>query len=562
MSRSSLYRCARLADCREDIASLRTRSPVVLVGSFISTYAPTSLPSGIAVCDSLWRLLFGTHWPTWLEADFWRMPFESLIQCYPDRPSISCIVRRLFAAHTPNPVHRALADGLASGTLSSVITTNYDCALEACGPGFVPITTEADYDSWRQTTPAACFKIHGTATEGLEGSLVCDLASEGRLPVWKRELLHTLIAERTVIILGYSGRDFDICPELADAHVPLDLVWLQRSRRDLVPNAVRALERRKGLLVLGDLVEFLTTLLDQPLNAERVPVTWDARPHFPNDVIVEWRSNILDWMACATLLRSTPAPHDDIARIRREAALGGHTGRYRDAARAFERANKVASVLRQERLGFQLQSAGAWFIYGRYHRAWRYLRTVERSLQRSGDQDLLLTTLELRMIMYMRLAQLARLLRSSRLLTHAQDQSRPAYETARPLLEALGAWGRLAALRQNAERIGIAVEKDLALPAAQGYSSLGQPAMDVITKRDWLRTGTMTSVKERVGRSCITKAERYGWDHEAWKFHWILLCRGTERHRMRHFAGWCRHFWKTQYPPLGRLFQLWNNTPE
>jgi len=408
VSPSPLYRCVRLADCRREIASLCKRQPVLLLGSFISTYAPTSLPSGIAVCEGLWRLLFGKRWPDWFEADFWRVPFESLMQCYPDRTSVPHVVRGLFAAHTPNPLHRATADGLANGALSSIITTNYDCALEACTTtGFSPITTEADYDAWRRSTTSPCFKIHGTATEGFEGSLICDLASEGRLPRWKRDLLHALLAGRTVIVLGYSGRDFDICPELADADIPLDLIWLQRSRRSLVPNAARALNHRKGLLVLGDLVEFLTTLLDQPLIAERLSLPWDASEHFPKDVIMEWRSNILDWMACATLLRNAPKPHDDVARSRRNAALGGHTGRYRDAARAFEQATRLPALSRQERLAFQLQAAGAWFIYGRYGKAWRALRASEGLLQGPVDEELLLTTLELRLIMYMRLSQVS-----------------------------------------------------------------------------------------------------------------------------------------------------------
>jgi hypothetical protein len=85
--------------------------------------------------------------------------------------------------------------------------------------------------------------------------------------------------------------------------------------------------------------------------------------------------------------------------------------------------------------------------------------------------------------------------------------------------------------------------------------------MDVITKRDWMRSGEMTPLKERIALCCIRKAEQYGWEHEAWKFHWILLWRGDRRNRRLHLIGWWKHFKKTQYPPLGRLFQVIVNLP-
>jgi len=299
------YRCVRIGACRDELARLPERRPVVLVGSFVSVYPPTSLPFGMAVCAGLWDFIFGAGWPEWLKADFGRLPFESLMECYPDRGAVPRIVCGIFGSDVSNPVHQALARALQSGTLSSIITTNYDRALEACRnseSAFLPVTTEADFNSLHEETLPACYKIHGTAAEGLEGTLVCFLGREGRLQGWKRKLLLSLLTDRTLVVIGYSGRDFDICPELADADIPLDIVWLQRNRRPPQANAVRALDRRKGTLVIGDLLDFLRAVLGSPITADnpaRQP--WDPRPYFDARLVPQWQRNILDWMACATL---------------------------------------------------------------------------------------------------------------------------------------------------------------------------------------------------------------------------------------------------------------------
>jgi hypothetical protein len=84
--------------------------------------------------------------------------------------------------------------------------------------------------------------------------------------------------------------------------------------------------------------------------------------------------------------------------------------------------------------------------------------------------------------------------------------------------------------------------------------------MDVIMKRDWIRSGRwrLTPEKERMALEIIAKAEHYGWHHEAWKLNWILLFRGTG-HKMQYFRSWRKHFRATQYPRFARLLQLFLN---
>lgn len=575
MSTAKAYRIARVSDSGSEIQTWRQRGLVCLAGSLVSTYIPTSFPNGADITEGLWNFIFGDSWPPWLKRDFKLLPFEALMQCYPDRSTLPRIVTRLFQNATPNLIHKRLGAGLIGGTIEGLITTNYDTAFETCVAGrseIRTITTHEDADAYRSTPtavrPRSIFKIHGTALDGMESTLVCDLNAEGRIPRWKRELLLDLVGGRTVVVIGYSGRDFDICPELADAEVAVNVIWLQRSRRNLQPSAERVLEKRRGLLMIGDLLPFLGVITGESISAGQPIVNWRADGYFDCASIPEWRRRILDWIACPTLLKRLPIgeARGQIGALVEHAALAGHVGRYYSGACKLQQVVRIPGLSRGDRLSAEITAAESWFIYGRYWRAWRMLRHIELRLTDDPvDDHLHVLAAELRMMMNMRVAQLAERFHLMKLQHHIRHKSLLPYGRALPALENKGAWRRLATLRQNAERIGIAGTTGLPLPAAKGYASLGLISMDVIAKRDWIRSGEMTPAKHWIANCCIRKAEQYGWDHEAWKFHWILLWSGLSatRHfsRTEHFFGWLKHFWKTQYPPLGRMLQLLNNFP-
>jgi len=76
----------RLQDLTEqDFSEILASKPVFLVGSFISTFSPTNLPSGQHICSEFFDLIFGSaepklrqKWPGWLKKDFDLIPFEAL----------------------------------------------------------------------------------------------------------------------------------------------------------------------------------------------------------------------------------------------------------------------------------------------------------------------------------------------------------------------------------------------------------------------------------------------------------------------------------------------------
>jgi hypothetical protein len=544
----------------------RRTGMVLLVGSYVSTFPPTSLPTGKATSESLWQLILSPNEVQALREDLQGVPFEAIMQCYPNKKVVKSIIRRLYSATRPNQVHRCVVSSLRLGKLQGLITTNYDLAFDALAKAraddIVVVYDEATLRRYRDSQCAvpdakACFKIHGTADEIAENTIVCDLEAEGRLKDWKREFLYEMVRGRTLVVVGYSGCDFDICPELAGFTKQERVVWLQPSRKSLQPNAERVLNTTSGMLVEGDLEDFLRVTLDPVLTVPTpLPRPVDLTSYFDPILTQGWRQEVLSWMGCGKLLSdclSDNAP----SKFRR--IVYAHMGLYRNSVEEITSTLRAATGGTEDQLRLQIDLAGAQFMYGQHVKGWYTLRRVERSLQSAhpGLEDLQALAFETKLMMYMRVEQAARQFRQAWLTRLVKKRAKSLYDTARPILETMGAWGRLQALQQNAERIGVARTDGLSLPYRQGYRSLGLVSMDVIAIRDWVRTKPwkLTPEKERAARDCIAKAEKYGWHHEAWKFHWILLCRGRGD-KIRHVRGWWEHFWRTQYSPLARLFHL------
>ena len=541
----------------------RDKGIVVIAGSYISIFAPTNLPSGTMVCEELWNMIFGPKFPEWLKRDFRRVPFEAVMQCYPHRTHLGSIVSRMFWRDLGNPIHTHLSESLEKGSIAAVITTNYDLGFESClarFPGTTIVDDEETLEKHRAKTsgptPKMCFKIHGTVSK--EETLVYDLEKEGRLKEWKKSLLAELVKDKVIIAIGYSGRDFDICPELSESTHQAHVVWLQPRWRDVSPNAKRVLKRSSATLVEGDLIPFLERVLDIQIGScHRIPLQWNPREYFDDSVVKQWRVNILDWMACGSLglveMASLICKRTDLLKM--EAAMYGHVGRYRDVVKTLHSMLDEQGLTEREKAEIRIEMALRNFIYGRQLQAWNSIRRLEKktpALSSSIGTQLM----EAKMTMLMRAVYFTQ--RSAWLTRRVRAVAQQIYDKLRPELEQDGAWRRLQGLQQNAERIGIAYMGGLPLPSKEGYASLGLVSMDAITKRDQLR-GLPWKLDIRrlvLARTCLLKAERYGWEHEAWKLNWILVWRGGGKRRYRHLIGWLTHFLNTQYPVLMRFFQL------
>jgi hypothetical protein len=238
----------------------------------------------------------------------------------------------------------------------------------------------------------------------------------------------------------------------------------------------------------------------------------------------------------------------------------GHAGRYRDVIGELSR---FAAVTRGgppgEHCKAEISLALAWFMYGAHLRGVCRLRRAGRLLRRHGltDDDMATTFAEAKLVMMMRMAQVARWTRMGWLLRWVQRECAGIYEPALRYLQRVGAWDRLQALQHNAERIGIARTDQLPLPARKGYDCLGLVSMEVIAARDQMRKPPWRLSQERIaeGEKGIDASDRYGWTAEEWKLHWILAWRGDICDAWPHLRQAWRGFWKTQYSLGARLLQ-------
>jgi hypothetical protein len=545
---------------------------VVLAGSYISTFAPCNLSMGNEVSPYIWSILFdpvnsgGVAWPLWLQHDFLRLPFEVLTHCYPDALNIKRAVQRAFGTANYNPVHRLLAEELRTGRIRGILTTNYDMCLDAALEHTNGLFTIWDKPSWENNpqvladTSKPYWKIHGSAHAA--DSLIVDLGGEARMAEWKQTLLAQLVRNRALLVIGYGGRDFEICPELAYSVHPRYVVWLDRNR-EVTPNAKRVLMEQEGTLVVGDLKH----LLEKLFHFDATGLTRNAAPlDLPVDprLLREWRIRLLDWMACGRLmLRELDTLSSPRMRAALTASAYGHIGRYRDGIRTIEVEARNPALPRHDQLQLQLSAASSWFIYGAHVKGWRRAGSIERAVAAERFSDLRVPVAECKLMMLMRFRQLARIARLSFVAERIRRFAATLHDETRKALEAEGNLAGLQALRLNAQRIGLLASGEMALPPIEGYASLGAIGMLSLAVRDAVRTQGPWRLLPDQKNAClwsIRNAHRYGWTHEEWKFRWILLVRGGGYLRVRHVAAWWKAFHRTQYNWLGRVFQIVNAT--
>ncbi len=221
-----------------DLDVSQLRNATLLVGSMISADQETGMASGIAVSNELIKRLCSgclSHAPATfgltasardrIEAIAQDTPFEVALQHYPDDVHLQGTLIAECTAGIPNRYHRALSEAAQKGYISNVITTNYDLYIEKSDPSWNVVVDESDLGPARLASPGAhlLFKIHGCTSR--RGTMAYRLAQEGRLPPWKQDLLLSLVDGQDVVVIGYSGRDFDVCPVLLRSNYRR-LIWL------------------------------------------------------------------------------------------------------------------------------------------------------------------------------------------------------------------------------------------------------------------------------------------------------------------------------------------------
>ena len=568
----------------QELEELKWSRPVLFLGSHISTYPLTNLPSGGQVGEHIYRRLFsgkhpvtGEAWPKWLEKDFWKVPFEGIWQCYPDENAVKNLIVRLFSRETPNPFHKQVARALDTGEVSAVITTNYDLAMDALNTSrhVEVVKCEADYSRLSSVQPRRVFfKIHGSAEQRLKDELVFRLEHEGALKPWKRKLLESLLHGRKLVVAGYSGRDFDICPVIAGFRHLCGLYWLSLSDYDparFSPNATKVLEAHEGTLLVGQLGLLMAKLFGETTVGEPKKVH-----SFPDDVLdatrfPEWRIRILERLRCRTLAvplleqerASSPTAFLDV-----HINMLGHQGKHGQAAKENLRLARQHRRNRLEAVSFRIASAGSRLGQGKHIRAlWQFIvaRRILKHVMGRGRRHpktlrVVIQLLRLSFTFGMRADQLFFLIPSEIRRCTLRSCFGRVYKHSLRLGERMGTLDDLQWIQLNADRLGFSTHDRQPLPSIQGLANLGLRGSELIPQRESIREGPWVIEGKRLedARGHVRTALDYGLRHETWKYSWLLMWRGPASVRRELRRQWLASFADTEYGLLYRLFQLYH----
>ena len=308
-------------DAATFLGRLRSSGTITaLLGSAISDWEPSNLPSGLRITQELANLIAAS--PASPKDTILKLlkntPFEAIMERYPMPEIINKTVAEFFYPSNkptmPNPIHKAFAHLVETGVIQNIITPNYDMGLEEacktiCSASRMPkvIIEEKDGKKHKSLSQPVIFKIHGCASPGREKTMILTLRQEGVMPLWKKDLLASIINGKPLLVCGYSGLDFEICPELLHLNIP-SVIWNSYNdprvdKGTLTSNANRVLSKKNSTVLIGDMKVMLGNLTGFSCEAGR-PV---SSPSFISDLtgkldeweMDKWRVWVLNGASCS-----------------------------------------------------------------------------------------------------------------------------------------------------------------------------------------------------------------------------------------------------------------------
>ncbi len=395
------------------INELNGKNIVIFVGSAVSMYPPTCLFSDTQFVEEIFASLFPKKFidsinfneQKILKKLFNNIPFEHLLERFPDREKLIQVLKNAYHINKFNPLHQILAYLLHEGKIKAIITTNYDLcldeALNKCNFEFLRIVTKNDFETNNRNIKSkrTYFKIHGSADDIKGETLVLTLTQESILPKWKRKVLYQLLENKVLVITGYSGKDFEICPELEQ--MPFEqIIWNTNSEKLPSKNAGRILTQRNGTQLIEDMKELLCGLFDHKLSHNLSYLKPNPRKDMLDKIscgiikneteIEEWRASLLNstgipslaLKASNELLKSitTKKSEQFISALRQEAQALFHIGKYKYSAILFHKALLVAKNLNNKYLeaDLLLDESESLRCYGSFFRSIHNIKLASR----------------------------------------------------------------------------------------------------------------------------------------------------------------------------------------
>jgi len=586
-------------DGKDIIKSLQDRGDLVLlVGSKISEWHPSNVPSGLEITRQIADLLASQfpnsdeHLHHKISSYISRAPFEYIFDRCPRKDVIRQLLSNLFRVSIPNSVHSAIADLVSNDQIYSVITPNYDLCLDAVLSDGKPLKHVVQLEDVNGVTKNTriFFKIHGTAESGRESSMVLTLSEEGRLPEYKQSLLHSCIEGKTLLVMGFSGLDFEISPYVVKSN-PKQVIWNcylnpLKEPKTLTPNARRIISSCPSKIVWGDLRHLLAEM--------NSPFIW----HNPSASIgsvgqmIRSELSVNDLKTWAAGVLSSPGYAlyaETIAKDLMEMTIGDDNayttsiflfgdslysrGRYREAA---ERSAEASALFlkNQNIQGYifaEAKSIDSLRCWGRFRKAYERLAAARETLSQTQLENLeqLNTKLDLQEVLILR-EQFSRAEILLKLGIRKMKSQMKAYqEKAKHLLKQIlavsekdGQWHDIQQCRMWAGRLKITFNEVYNGPLEPlddlaGWHHLGHMVPEMMSLRSSLRKGNYSEAPENQVREHILIAKEIGCDPEVWKLTLALWKHYGWRVRDSQF-DWIRAFIRCQYTFMMRIFKLFS----
>jgi hypothetical protein len=351
------------------------------------------LPTGQAITEGLFRYLFPStaiKHPRDLSrlTLLWnQLPFEHLFEKCPDHSRLAIFFDALFGGRAPNPVHSAIVEAVCRGGVSAVVTTNYDHGLDGL------LTSSCGRKD-------LYLKVHGSLGDPHD-PIVYSLTQEAQLPKHKHDALAAMLVGADLITIGYSGLDFELCPEIgaisAKGRVYWNITRRQYDARNITHNARLLVENTHGAFVVGDMRRLLSVLIGRDvsatLNCPTTEITSLLASVFTDDERQLWAARLLNNLGLPSLLRdfvvcacAQPYSQPSLWLSRECAQAAYHTGFYLQSAILFSKAgSRIADVDAQVYL--LLDAAEAFRTAGAFYRAGVSLARAQQLLSRLPDHS-------------------------------------------------------------------------------------------------------------------------------------------------------------------------------
>lgn len=582
-------------------ALMGTTPPVALIGSGISLWAPSNLPTGNQFAKSVFSLLFhdelgniGDQNPIILKKYFDKLPFEVINENCPSLSGIENLLRNIYDKYQPNPLHELFASLLCEGEIQSIITPNYDCCFDSAiarvfgspisgDHGKVIRVINKDDSLLAQNHYASVyFKIHGSTDDESGESLVFHLNQEGVLQPWKRELFRNILRNKTLLVVGYSGSDFDICPEIALAK-PQQIIWnfLSFDEKTTSPNIKFLSEQCDLSVIKGDMREFLSRLY-RPVTASIGKSELDLdrllMETFDDECRILWRIRIynsINYNKSALVETNTQInqEHDQITLITflsEHAGASASFGKYREAAKAHDKAARIAqdkSIPESILITQTLLACDAWRCYGSFLKSInRYRKAAFLIRDMPCPSQNLLADLDRNLILLIRHPyDFFRRFQMTRLTRKIQMTAAEAISRSVNFYRENGAWYQLQQVGLWRERFHLHEQISFHLDeyetplSKEGYRQLNFPMGRMMAFRHEVKRidRPLTTDEVNEARELISDAKELGITPEIWKLSMLILLKGKNGQRSsKDIIEFIKAFTSCQYSPLFRIWRL------